>query len=221
MKWCNMIAWTQIKIILMKIPLYEFLCCLLGHHFGFLDCLCDHGPDFFQANRQIPHLVATLLWGHNQLTSPVYLILVLKGWENVMWPLKPPWNCLVLTLRHWNHGWKGRVGTIRAIFCLTASGIQSADARWNRTSALEFTGGEKQGLYFHVTACLPQIYEIIQPDLCWLSTWDTSMMNFLEGHNSFLTVFLYTTLQDKPVPVMVFAFLDTTEFIASHCLPHF
>lgn len=139
-KLCNVIAWTQIKTILMKIPLYEFLCCLLRHHLGFLDGLRDHGPDFFQTNRQVPHLVATLLRGHNQLTSPVYLIPVLKGWENVMWPLKPHWNRLVLTLRHWNHGWKGRVGTIRAIFSLTASGIQSADARWNRTSALEFTG---------------------------------------------------------------------------------
>lgn len=46
-------------------------------------------------------------------------------------------------------------------------------------------------------------------------------MNFLKSHNSFLAVFLDTTLQDKLVPVMVFAFLDTTEFIASHCLPHF
>lgn len=63
----------------MKIPLYEFLCCLLRHHLGFLDGIRDHGPDFFQANRQIPHLVATLLRGHNQLTSPIYLILVLNG----------------------------------------------------------------------------------------------------------------------------------------------
>lgn len=80
---------------------------------------------------------------------------------------------------------------------------------------------EKQGLCFHVAACLPQIYEVIQPDLCWLSTWDDSMMNFLKGHNSLLAVFLHTTLQDKRVPVVVFAFLNTTEFIASHCLPHF
>lgn len=80
---------------------------------------------------------------------------------------------------------------------------------------------EKQGLYFHVTACLPQICEVIQPDLCWLSTWDDSIMHFLKGHNSFLAVFLHTTPQDKLVPVMVSAFLDTTEFNASHCLPNF
>lgn len=77
-KLCNMIAWTRIKTISMKIPLYELLCCLLRHHLGFLSGLSDHGPDFLQANRQIPHLVTTLLRGHNQLTSPVYLVPVLK-----------------------------------------------------------------------------------------------------------------------------------------------
>lgn len=200
----------------MKIPLYEFLCCLLRHHLGFLGRLRDHGPDFFQANRQIPHLVATLLWGHNQLTSPVYLILVLKGWENVMWPLKPRWNCHVLTepWKPWleGEGWYHQSHVLSHSF---GNPVGWCQVEPNLCLGIDWE--EKEGLCFHVTARL-QIYEIIQPGfqhgmIQWIS-WKVTML-FPP------TVFWHTTLQDKLVPVVVFAFLDTTEFIASHCLPHF
>lgn len=41
-------------------------------------------------------------------------------------------------------GNKGRVVTLSAIFCLTGSAIQSAVAKWNLTSALEFTVDERR-----------------------------------------------------------------------------
>lgn len=69
---------SQLKAFSMQIPLYEFLCSLLRHHLGFLSGLRDHGSDFFETNRQIPHLVATLFRAHDQLPSSVYLIPVLK-----------------------------------------------------------------------------------------------------------------------------------------------
>lgn len=108
-----------------------------------------------------------------------------------------------------------RVVTIDAIFCLTASGIQSADARWNLTSALVFTE-KKNRTFFNVMAWLPKIYDVIQSAHCWLWTYDDSSMHYLKDHIFFLLLLLQTIPKDNFYGdfFMVFAFLYTMRFNA-------